>query len=102
MPLSSQSNPRKLQSMNTIRTIVEKKRVNRKKGTMKIKQFVIYHWSQSGYSNHRHIRTHFSGLRLIVFLFEGYVVRNQPESVLKMFLIKIGFRNTSNYILLKV
>ena len=40
MPLSSQSNPRKLQSINTIRTIVEKKRVNRNKGTMKIKQKV--------------------------------------------------------------
>ena len=49
------------------------------------------------YSKHPHMRTHFSGLRLIVFLFEGCLVRNQPESVLK-----IGFRNTSNYILLEV
>ena len=38
------------------------------------------------YSKHPHIRTHFSGLRLIVFLFEGCLVRNQPESVLKVFL----------------
>ena len=28
----------------------------------------------------------FSGLWLIMFLFEGCLVRNQPESVLKMFL----------------
>ena len=55
-----------------------------------------------GYSKHPHIRTHFSGLRLIVFLFEGCLVRNHPESVLKMFLIKIDFRNTSNSILLEV
>ena len=38
------------------------------------------------YSKHPHIRTLFSGLRLIMFLFEGCLVRNQPESVLKMFL----------------
>ena len=38
------------------------------------------------YSKHPHIRTLFSGLRLLVFLFEGCVVTNQPESVLKMFL----------------
>ena len=38
------------------------------------------------YSKHPHIRTLFSGLRLIMFLFEGCLVRNQPKSVLKMFL----------------
>ena len=32
------------------------------------------------------VRTLFSGLRLILFLFEGYLVTNQLESVLKMFL----------------
>ena len=36
MPLSSQSNPRKLQSINTLRKTVDIKAVNRKKGTMKI------------------------------------------------------------------
>ena len=35
---------------------------------------------------HIHVRTLFSGLRLILFLFEGCLVRNQPENVLKMFL----------------
>ena len=38
------------------------------------------------YSKHPHITTRFPGLRLILFLFEGCLVRNQPESVLKMFL----------------
>ena len=51
MPLSSQSNPRKLRYINTLRKIVDKKPVNRKKGTMKIKQKVWHVWSQSGYSN---------------------------------------------------
>ena len=36
MPLSSQSDPRKLQSINTLRKTVDNKPVNRKKGTMKI------------------------------------------------------------------
>ena len=36
------------------------------------------------YSKHPHIRTLISGLRLIVFLFKGCLVRNQPESVLKI------------------
>ena len=38
------------------------------------------------YSKHPHIRAFFSGLRLVMFLFEGCLVRNPPESVLKMFL----------------
>ena len=42
--------------------------------------------SNNHYSKHPHIRTLFSGLRLIMSLFEGCLVRNQPESVLKMFL----------------
>ena len=33
-----------------------------------------------------HIRTWISGFRLIMFLFTGCLVRNQPESVLKLFL----------------
>ena len=43
-------------------------------------------FNEKKYSKHPHIRTHFSGLRLIVFLFKGCLVSNQPESVLKMFL----------------
>ena len=38
------------------------------------------------YSKHPHIRTMISGYRLIVFLLKGCLVRNQPGSVLKMFL----------------
>ena len=47
MALSNQSNPRKLQSLNTLRTTVKKKPVNRKKGTLKIKQKVWHVWTQS-------------------------------------------------------
>ena len=39
-----------------------------------------------GYSKHPHIRTLIPGFRLIVFSFRACLVRNQPESVLKMFL----------------
>ena len=38
------------------------------------------------YSKHPHIRTLISGFRLIMFLFYGCLVRNQPESDLKLFL----------------
>ena len=51
MPLSSQNNSRKLKSIKTLRTMVDKKPVNREKGTMKVKQKVLHVWSQSGYSN---------------------------------------------------
>ena len=48
MAVSNQSNPRKLQSLNTLRTIVKKKKpANRKKGTLKIKQKVWHVWTQS-------------------------------------------------------
>ena len=42
------------------------------------------------YSKHTHIRTLFAGLRLIVFLLEGCLARNPPESVLKMFLTLVS------------
>ena len=47
MALSNQSNPRKLQSLNTLRTTVKKKPANRKKGTLQIKQKVWHVWTQS-------------------------------------------------------
>ena len=49
------------------------------------------------YSKHPHIRTLISGFRLIVFLFIGRLVRNQPESVLKLFL-KLFQKDYSLYI----
>jgi len=47
MAVSNQSNPRKLQSLNTLQTIVKKKPANRNKGTLKIKQKVWHVWTQS-------------------------------------------------------
>ena len=47
MAVSNQRNPRKLHSINTLRTIVKKKPANRKKGTLKIKQKVWHVWTQS-------------------------------------------------------
>ena len=47
MAVSNESYPRKLQSLNTLRTIVKKKLANRKKGTLKIKHKVWHVWTQS-------------------------------------------------------
>ena len=49
-------------------------------------QYIAHFSNDMPYSKHPHIRTFFLGLRLVVFLFEGCLVRNQPESVLKIFL----------------